>query len=262
MLSAGFQRLVSWDAPTGAAAVLGVLLLCPQEARAGPPFRTDDPVPVELGHWEIYTFSAATHAAGDTAGILSGIDANYGAAPDLQLHATFPAAFDKPDRGSMAVGYGDTEFGFKYRFLAEDEAGWRPQAAIYPAIDLPTGNAARNLGGGHTRVFLPVWLQKGFGPWTTFAGAGYLINPGIGNRDFWYFGWAVQRQITNNLAVGGELFHQTADTADGKYQTGFDLGIIYDLSEHYHLMFSAGQGVQNRATTDAFSYYASIQFTF
>jgi hypothetical protein len=262
MLFAGFQRLVRSGAPAGAAAVLGVVLLYPQEARAGPPFRTDDPVPVEPGHWEIYTFSVATHAAGDTAGILSGIDANYGAAPDLQLHATFPAAFDKPDRGSMAVGYGDTEFGFKYRFLAEDEAGWRPQAAIYPAIDLPTGNAARNLGGGHTRVFLPVWLQKGFGPWTTFAGAGYWINPGIGNRDFWYFGWAVQRQITDNLAVGGELFHQTADTADGKDQTGFDLGIIYDLSEHYHLMFSAGQGVQNRATTDAFSYYASIQFTF
>jgi hypothetical protein len=37
MLFAGFQRLVRLDAPTGAAAVLGVLLLYPQEARAGPP---------------------------------------------------------------------------------------------------------------------------------------------------------------------------------------------------------------------------------
>lgn len=91
--------------------------------------------------------------------------------------------------------------------------------------------------------------------------AGYWINPGIGNHDFWYFGWAAQRQIAENLALGGELFHQTADTANGKDQTVFDLGVIYDLSEHYHLMFSAGQGVQNRATTDAFSYYASIQFT-
>jgi hypothetical protein len=66
MLFAGFQRLVRLDAPTGAAAVLGVLLLYPQEARAGPPFGTDDPVPVEPGHREVFTFSAATHAAGDT----------------------------------------------------------------------------------------------------------------------------------------------------------------------------------------------------
>jgi hypothetical protein len=69
MLFASFQRLVGLDAPTGAAAVLGVLLLYPQEARAGPPFRTDDPVPVEPGHWEVFTFSAATNAAGDTPGI-------------------------------------------------------------------------------------------------------------------------------------------------------------------------------------------------
>ena len=262
MLVARLRRFARSAAPRGVAAAFGAMLLCSRVALAGPPFHTDDPVPVEPGHWEVFTFSTATHAAGDTTGILSGIDANYGAAPDLQLHALFPAAFDKPDHGSMVVGYGDTEFGFKYRFLVEDEAGWRPQAAIYPAIDLPTGNAARNLGTGHTRVFLPVWLQKGIGRWTTFAGAGYWINPGNGNRNFWYFGWAVQRQITDNLAVGGELFHQTADTPGTKDQTGFDLGIIYDLNEHYHLMFSAGPGIQNRSSTNAFSYYASIQFTF
>lgn len=258
---AGSWCLFCARTPIRAAVVLGTLL-CPHPSQAGPPYRTDDPVPVELNHWEIFAFSAATHAAGDTAGVLSGIDANYGAAPNLQLHVTFPGAFDKPDSRPITIGYGDTEFGFKYRFLPEDEAGWRPQAAIYPAIDLPTGNAASNLGSGHTRVFLPVWLQKGFGPWTTFAGGGYWINPGFGNRDFWYFGWAMQRQVTDHLAVGGELFHQTADKVGGKDQTGFDLGIVYDLSEHYHLLFSAGPGVQNRSTTNTFSYYASIQFTF
>jgi hypothetical protein len=231
-------------------------------AVAGPPFRTDDPVPVELGHWEIYEFSTATHVVGDTAGILSGIDANYGAAPDLQLHAALPIAFDKPSGNGLAAGYGDTEFGIKYRFLTEDEDGWRPQAAIYPAIDFPTGSARRGLGTGHTHVFLPTWLQKTFGDWTTFAGVGYWINPGLGNRDYWYFGWAVQRQIADNLALGGEVFHQTSNTVDGKDQTGFDLGITYDLNDHYHLLFSAGQGMQNRATTNAFTYYAALQCTF
>jgi hypothetical protein len=73
-------------------------------AAAGPPFRTDDPEPVEPGHWEIYEFSAATHVTGDTAGILSGTDANYGAVPELQLHAAFPIAFDKPGGNGMVLG--------------------------------------------------------------------------------------------------------------------------------------------------------------
>lgn len=237
-------------------------LLASSSAHAGPPFRTDDPEPVDVGHWEIYEFSTATHVAGDTAGTLSGIDANYGAAPGLQLHAAFPIAFDKLGDSGLVAGYGDTEFGFKYRFVTEDEGGWRPQVAIYPAIDFPTGDAARNLGTGQTHMFLPTWLQKSFADWTSFAGLGYCVNPGVGNRNYWYFGWALQRQLARNVAVGAELFHQTASTVGGKDQTGFDLGVTYDLSEHYHLLFSAGQGLQNRTTTNAFSYYAALQITF
>ena len=54
-------------------------------AHAGPPFITDDPEPVDLGHWEVYGFSAGTHTAADTGGTLGGIEVNYGAAPNLQL---------------------------------------------------------------------------------------------------------------------------------------------------------------------------------
>ncbi|HEU0218201.1 MAG TPA: hypothetical protein VFQ90_16200 [Stellaceae bacterium] len=241
---------------------LGATLLMAVPAEAGPPFRTDDPEPVELGHWEIFEFSTATHAAGDTNGILSGIDANYGAAPELQLHTTLPIAFDKPADHGMAAGFGDVEFGAKYRFLPEDEDGWRPQAAIYPAVDFPTGDAAHALGTGHTHTFLPVWLEKHLGHWVSFAGVGYWINPGAGNRNYWYLGWALQHQITDSLALGGELFHQTPNAVGVKDQTGFNLGATYDLSEHYHLLVSAGQGVQNRSSTNAWSYYVSLQLTF
>jgi hypothetical protein len=37
-------------------------------ANAGPPFRTDDPEPVEFGHYEFYTFYTGTHVSGDTSG--------------------------------------------------------------------------------------------------------------------------------------------------------------------------------------------------
>src|SRR5262249_54939494 len=130
-------RLLSRPAASFGKLVLPVALLTSSAALAGYPFRTDDPEPVEQGHWEIYEFSTATHVAGDTAGTLSGIGASYGAAPELQLHTSLPIACDDPSNGSTVVGYGDTEFGFKYRFLIEDENGWRPQMAIHPAIDFP-----------------------------------------------------------------------------------------------------------------------------
>lgn len=245
-----------------AGAALGLAILTAHPAAAGPPFRTDDPEPVELGHWEVYGFSTATNAAGATAGILPGVEINYGAAPDLQLHVIAPVAFDAPGDSGMRYGWGDTELGVKYRFIEEDESGWRPQVGVFPLVEAPTGSAARGLGTGRTHGFLPVWLQKSFGDWTTYGGGGYWLNPGIGNRNYWFAGWLLQRQVTKDLALGGEMFHQTADTVAGRDQTGFNIGGIYDFTEHYHLLFSAGRGVQNANTTNSFSYYVGFQWTF
>lgn len=75
------------------AAAIAWLLVEAAPAHAGPPFVTDDPVPVEPGHWEIYGFSMGTVTHGDSAGILPGIDANYGALPNLHLHALLPVAW-------------------------------------------------------------------------------------------------------------------------------------------------------------------------
>jgi hypothetical protein len=245
-----------------AAAAGSALILGAGAARAGPPFRTDDPEPVALGHWEIYGFSQATHVAGDTAGALPAVEVNYGAAPGVQIHALAPIAFDAPRGSGTKFGYGDTELGAKIRFIDEDENGWRPQVAIFPVVELPSGNEARGLGTGHTHAFLPLWIGKGFGKWLTYGGAGYGINPGAGNRNYWFVGWLVQRQVTDDLAVGGELFHQTADTEGGKAESGFNLGAIYDFNDTYHLLVSAGRGFQNASTTNAFSYYLGLQCTF
>jgi hypothetical protein len=49
-------------------ATLVVSLLGIQTALAGPPFRTDDPVPVAYGHYELYTAAIGTHVKRDTSG--------------------------------------------------------------------------------------------------------------------------------------------------------------------------------------------------
>lgn len=231
-------------------------------AQAAPPFRTDDPEPVELGHWEVYGFSQATHVHGDTAGTLPGLEVNYGALPNLQLHLVAPLSFDRPDGSGTKVGYGDTELGAKYRFVEEDEEGWRPQIGVFPLLEAPTGDARRGLGGGHAREFFPLWLQKSIGRWLTYGGGGYWNNPGAGNKNYWFAGWLLQRQVTDDLALGGEIFYQTADTVGGKDSAGFNLGGVYDITENYHLLFSAGRGITNAASSNEFSYYLAFQWTF
>lgn len=247
-----------------AAGLLSVIAIvgAPLSATAGPPFRTDDPEPVDYQHREFYLFSTGTHVRCDTGATLPGVEVNYGALPDLQLHVIAPLAFDHASGSSAQYGYGDTELGIKYRFIQEDEQGWRPMVGVFPLIEAPSGDASRGLGAGHAREFLPLWLQKSFADWTTYGGGGYWINPGPGNRNYWYVGWLLQRKLTDQITLGGEVFHQTADTVGGNDSSGFNIGGYYDFSENHHFLFSVGRGIQNAPTTNGFSYYIAYQLTF
>jgi len=51
-------------------------------------------------------------------------------------------------------------------------------------------------------------------------------------------------------------------TLEGKESSGFNLGAVYDFNEHYHLLLSAGRGLQNAVATNDVSYYVAIQHTF
>jgi hypothetical protein len=238
-----------------AALVLGFL----SPALAGPPFRTDDPVPVDYQHWEMYAFALGTQASGSTDGVSPGFEANYGILPNTMVHLILPAASYASADGQTSWGYGDTELGVKYRFLDGRPDGSGLMAGTFPLVLVPTGNEPLGVGSGHTQAFLPIWLQKSFGPWTSDGGGGYWINPGNGNKDYWFVGCLLQRQVTDHLALGGEVFYQTADAVDS---TGFNLGGVYDFSAHQHLLFSAGAGIQNASQSNRFSYYLGYQLTF
>ena len=198
-------------------------------AYAGPPFLTDDPEPVELHHWEIYLATQQYHSSDGWSGTAPHIELNYGAAPDLQLHVIAPFAYDKPSDGHAHHGFGDMELGFKYRFLHTGEEGSEFQAGIFPLVELPTGNANKALGSGKAQVFLPLWLQKEFGKWTTYGGGGYWLTQGPGSKDYWFAGWEVQRKVTESLTLGIEIQYHNADTVGGKAFTALNCGHIRDL---------------------------------
>ena len=157
---------------------------------------------------------------------------------------------------------GDIEVGAKYRFINPGEDDWFPQVAFFPLVEVPVGNQHLGLSTGHAQIFLPIWLQKEFEPWTVYGGGGYWINPGIGNKNWAFFGVALWRKVTEQFHVGVEVFHQTSSGDGIKESTGLNVGTTYDLSDAWHLLASAGTGIQNRPATNEFSYYVGLQLTF
>jgi hypothetical protein len=199
-----------------------VTLAASERALAGPPFMTDDPEPVDYGHWEVYGFSAGAHGSSNTSGLGPSVEVNYGARPNLQLHLIMGFAFDEPAGRPLRMGMSDIELGAKYRFIDPAPDNWWPQVGVFPLVELPTGDASRGLGAGYRQEFLPVWVQKDIGKWTTYGGGGYWINPGPANRNYWFTGWLLQRQVTENLALGGEIFHQTSAMVGRDASSGFN----------------------------------------
>ena len=226
-------------------------------AQAGPPFTTDDPEPVEYQHGEFYIGSQMTHDMDGWSGTAPHVEINYGAFSNGQLHVIAPIAFVAPAHGPAQFGYGDTEVGVKYRFV--EETTWRPQVGTFPQIELPTGDSARDLGSGHAQMFLPLWLQKSWGAWTTYGGGGYWINPGAGNLNWWFLGWVLQYQISSRLALGAEVWHGTVKDVGGDSETQLHVGAIFDVSEKHHLLFSAGPAIQGPS---GFQGYVAFLLTF
>jgi hypothetical protein len=231
-------------------------ILSPTAAWAGPPFVTDDPEPVEHRHWEIYVASQHAKDKDGWSGTAPHFEVNYGVLPNLQLHLIAPLAYVRPNDGSSHYGFGDLELGAKYRFIQETD--WTPQVGAFPIFDLPTGSSSSGLGSGHLRTFLPIWFQKSLGPWQSYGGGGYWINPGSENKNYWFLGWQVQRELSKAIALGAEVFYNTPTAKGEGGRTGFNVGTIFNFTDEHHLLFSAGRDIhgQNR-----FSAYIGYQLT-
>jgi hypothetical protein len=229
----------------------------PMTAWAGPPFFTDDPEPAEHRHGEFYLASQYAHSRDGKSAVLPFIDFNYGLLPDTHLHIIAPLQYVKPDGGTAQYGFGDLELGIKYRFVRESE--WVPMVGTFPLVLLPSGDKDKGLGAGEVQTFLPLWLQKSWGPWTTYGGGGYWVNPGEGNKNWWFFGWQVQREITKMFTIGAEVFHRTISREGGEPGTGFQVGGYINLTENHHILFAAGRDFDGPNFLTA---YLGYQFTF
>src|SRR5450631_221608 len=136
--SSSGRNTMGWGGLRNWTIVMVAMLAWVRPALAGPPYVSDDPQPTDYKHFEIYSFSNDT-AARDGVGGESGIDFNYGAAPDLQLTATAAAGFDRPTAGRTSFGLSNIELAAKYRFLHQDS--FVLDVSVFPRVFLPSGSS-------------------------------------------------------------------------------------------------------------------------
>lgn len=222
---------------------------------AGPPFTTDDPQPVSYKHWEYYISSASKYQTHLWSGTSPHFEVNYGLIPNMQIHVLLPVNYSYVPHQETRIGYADTELGLKYCFIRETDS--RPQIGTFPIFEIPTVKN-EEFSDARTKIFLPIWAQKSWNKLTTYGGLGYWINPGAGNKNSILSGWELQYDFSKVITLGGELYFQTADAADSKSVTAFNMGGFLNASEKMHFIFSFGHSLTHE---NFFSSYLGLLWT-
>ncbi len=221
-------------------------------AFAGPPFKTDDPQPVDYRHWEFYVASEQEFQTHSTGATCPHFEVNYGVIPNVQLHVVVPLGYVHTVQGTH-YGYSDTEFGTKYRFIQETETV--PQVGVFPLIEIPTGNENEQLGAGNVQLYVPAWVQKSWGKLTTYAGGGYWYNPGASEKNSLFTGWQAQYDFSEVVTLGGEAFYQAVDGQSPGSGVGFNFGGFINASENHHILFSLGRSLSGESTITGYLGY-------
>ena len=228
-------------------------------ARAQAPFVTDDTGVAEYHrfHFEFnneYDFlqdSARPNLRQDTAnfkfsyGIWHNVEIGF----DNQLLGVFNA----PDAflPRTAVGYGDLDLSAKWAFLKEGRR--RPGLAASLNIEVPTGDAKRQLGSGVADYYLNGIAQKSFSDKTTghlnggiyFAGNTLTGAEGIrvANGVVFTGGASVVHQFTPKLDLGAEIYGAVTQNLDlGRGQLQTQIGGNYAFRKNMSLDFGIVAG--------------------
>ena len=232
------------------AALIGVM---PLPAFAGAPYATDDPIPTDRGHWEIYAYGTRDGAGGEYQGTY-GLDVSYGLTNRAQLAAVLPMAY----ANGTGSAFGNVEVGVKYRIIHNERTGF--DLAVFPRIFLPT--AGKGLGTGRASFLLPVWAQKSFGKWAVFGGGGYTINPGVGQRDFALGSIALTRQLSNRMSLGIEASRTGPDADDARASTSVGVGASIKLNDTLSLLASGGPVFEDGSSRAQYRVYTAVEFAF
>ncbi|MCU0580662.1 MAG: transporter [Desulfobacterota bacterium] len=191
----------------------------------------------------------------------------YGLTEDWEVSADIPYYYHwatQTGRSAQTGGLGDLLLATKYRFLNNDEEGWRPALAALGRVKFPTGKyegLADNLleadrtGNGSYEYILGLALSKPLGKWHLHVSVlyDYLAEArldGVSTRpgDIWSAQLALEFDFQKNASLVAELtaYRQAATRVEGQTQEGTDgrlLTLVLAAAWRFHEKAVAMAGV-------------------
>jgi hypothetical protein len=236
-------RIVLSNLALGSLCVFAV----PRLAAQGPPYQTDDPVPVDFHHYEFYVFGGVDGTSAEIDSTGPAFEFNWGALPRVQLHTILPWGVVAPSnnpvylpggQGPDAFGLTDVELGAKIAFIKEGKHV--PQIGSFTMFEMPTGSFDKGLGVGKVWYKLPIWLQKNSGKWLFDGGGGYQVVPQTGYRNFPYTGFLVKRELSEQWEMGAEVF---AHGSEGFAAAQTQASAMIDVGGYYHFKHNTNEQI-------------------
>ena len=254
----------SYCVVTVAAFLVIFILSGPKAWAQGPPYQTDDPVPVDLHHYEFYVFGGLDGTPVEKDSLGPAFEFNWGAIPRVQLHAILPWGVAAPSNNPayLPSGTGPTEFGLTDMELGAKiayfkETKYIPQIGSFTMFEMPTGSYSKGLGVGKVWYKLPLRLQKNIGKWLLDGGAGYQIVPQTGYRNFPYEGFLLKYTFGERLELGGEVFSHGAEgiaAPQTRASTLIDFGGYYHFKHNPNQQFLFCYGHSVAGQTENYAY--------
>jgi hypothetical protein len=239
-------------------------LSSPHLRAQGPPYQTDDPVPVDFRHYEFYIFGAADGTPAEMDSVGPAFEFNWGVIPRVQFHAILPwgviAPANNPNylpggAGPSAFGLTDMELGAKIAIVKESK--YIPQIGTFTMFEMPTGSYDMGLGVGKVWYKFPLWMQKNSGKWLLDGGAGETVVQQTAYRNFPYGGFLVKYAFSERLEFGGEVFSHGREgfaTPQTQASTLLDMGGYYHFKHNPNQQFLFCYGHSVVGQTENYAY--------
>jgi hypothetical protein len=199
---------------------IGVLVAI-HSAHAGPPFVTDDPEPVPPGGWEINVPFILERTPGRTEMNAPLFDLNYGL-PEVQSKVEFPIKIVRDDTSGTEAGAGDLLLGVKWRFLNNEKS--HLQFGIYPQVLVPRAIGSVVLAEDERRLYCRCSRRRAGtnGPFMATSDIGGKMLPRT--RDYFYAGAVLERELSERIRLGAELFGNSPVERADRPDIAFNLG--------------------------------------
>jgi len=232
----------------------------PVEMTVGPPpMRLDDSDTPGPNNWELNVALTTQRGGAERHTELPSLDINYGIGDTLQVNYTVPYVFARQEEeqaGAMRLvngnGFGDSEFGLKYRFYDDKDSGL--SFAIAPALQFQTPGANRAISGGRTVLEMPLIMTREFSTASITANAGVEASS---EQRRYFAGFGVGTRLSAHLALLGEVVGTDLNATDEK-RVLFNVGLRWKLTETQSLSAALGRDVYAGGDQHAQTYFTCV----